>query len=109
MQAYMGSLRMTGGIPFALPLLVLAVWAAWLWLRAGGFEGWQAAVAAGLALLAAGVLVDVYWHETNPMVTDTGAYMNTLTLPGHQLLLLGFVIGCVGAGFGISGWRKRRT
>jgi hypothetical protein len=109
MQAYMGSLRTTGGILFALPLLVLALWAAWLWLRAGAFEGWRVAVAGGLAVLAVGVLVDVYWHQTHPMVTDTGAYMNTLTLPGHQLQLLGFTIGCVGAVLGISSWRARRT
>jgi hypothetical protein len=109
MQAYMGSLRTTGGILFALPLLVLALWAAWLWLRAGAFEEWRVAVAGGLAVLAVGVLVDVYWHQTHPMVTDTGAYMNTLTLPGHQLQLLGFTIGCVGTVLGISSWRARRT
>ncbi len=56
-----------------------------------------------------GLLVDVYWHQTHPMVTDTGAYMNTLTLPGHQLQLLGFVTGCVGAVVGISTWRERPT
>ena len=109
MQAYMQSLRTTGGIPFALPLLALALWAAWLWLRAGAFEGWRVAVAAGLAVLGVGVLLDVYWHQTHPMVTDTGAYMNTLILPGHQLQLLGFVLGCVGAVLGISSWRERRT
>lgn len=108
MQAYMGSLRTTGGIPFALPLLALALWAAWLWLRAGAFEVWRVAVAAGLAVLAAGVLIDVYWHQTHPMVSDTGAYMNTLTLPGHQLQLLGFAVGCVGAVLGISSWRERQ-
>lgn len=108
MQAYMGSLRTTGGIPFALPLLALALWAAWLWLCAGGFEIWRVAVAGGLAVLAVGVVVDVYWHQTHPMVSDTGAYMNTLTLPGHQLQFLGFAIGCVGAVLGISSWRERR-
>jgi len=47
MQAHMGSLRMTGGIRFPLPLLALALWTAWLWLRAGAFERWRAMVAAG--------------------------------------------------------------
>lgn len=109
MQAYMGSLRATGGIPFALPLLALALWAAWLWLRAGALEGWRVAVVGGLAALAVGVLVDVYWHQTHPMLSDTGAYMNTLTLPGHQLQLLGFVIGGVAAVLGLPSWRGRRT
>lgn len=109
MQSYMGSLRTTGGIPFALPLLALALWAAWLWLRAGGFEGWRLAVAGGLAILAGGVIVDVFWHQTHPMVTDAGPYMNTLMLPGHQLQLLGFVIGGVGALVGVSLWRERCT
>ena len=109
MQGYMGSLRTTGGIPSALPLLALALWAVWLWLRTGTFQGWRVAVAGGLAVLAVGVLVDVYWPQTHPMVTDTGAYMNTLTLPGHQLQLLGFVIGCVGSGLGISSWLERRA
>jgi len=108
MQGYMGSLRTTGGIPFTLPLLALRLWAAWSWLRVGAFQGSRVAVAGGLAVLAVGVLVDVYWHQTHP-VTDTGAYMNTLTLPGHQLQLLGFVIGCVGSGLGISCWLERRA
>jgi len=109
MQAYMRSLRTTGGIPFALPLLAMALWAAWLWLRAGAFEGWRVAVAAGLAVLVVGVLVDVYWHPAHPMATDIGAYMNTMTLPGHQLQLVGFALGCVGAVLGIWSWRERRT
>lgn len=109
MQAYVASLRMTGGVPFALPLLALALWAAWLWLRAGRFQGWRVAVAGGLAIVAVGALVDVYWHQTHPMVTDTGQYMNTLTLPGHQLQLLGFVTGNVGALVGVSSSRERRT
>lgn len=107
MQSYMGSLRTTGGIPFALPLLALALWAAWLWLRAGEFEGWRLAVAGGLTILAVGVIVDVFWHQTHPMVTDAGPYMNTLTLPGHQLQFLGFVIGGLGALIGVSLWRER--
>ena len=57
MQTYMGSLRTTGGIPFALPLLALALWAAWLWLRAGALEVWRVAMAGGLAVLAVGVLI----------------------------------------------------
>jgi hypothetical protein len=107
MQWYMGSLRSTGGIPFALPLLALALWAAWLWLHARAFEGWRVAVAGGLAILAVGVVVDVFWHQTHPMVRDTGQYMNTLTLPGHQLQLLGFVIGGVGAVFGVWSFLPR--
>lgn len=102
MQAYMGSLESTGGIPFAVPLLALALWAGWLWLRTGRLEVWRVVVSAGLAVLALGVVVDVYWHQTHPMVTDTGQYMNTLLLPGHQLQLLGFVIGTVGALRGFS-------
>ena len=87
----------------------VARWAAWPWLRAGAFEGWRLFVAGGLATLAVGVLVDVYWHQTHPMVTDTSQYMNTLTLPGHQLQLLGFVIGGIGAVIGVSSWRAEQT
>lgn len=97
MQAYMGSLQSTGGIPFALPLLALGLWAGWLRLRMGKLEFWHLGGTAGLAVPAFGVVVDIYWHQTHPMVTDTRQYMNTLVLPGHQLKLLGFLTGSASA------------
>jgi len=46
-------------------------------------------------VLVAGASVwDLYWHQTHPL--EMGASMNMLTLPPHQLILGGFVLGLVG-------------
>jgi len=46
-------------------------------------------------VLVAGASVwDLYWHKTHPL--EMGVSMNMLTLPPHQLILAGFVLGLVG-------------
>jgi hypothetical protein len=104
--AYM-RLMMTGaGLGLMVPLLVLAGWAAWRWLRIGPIVAWRIAGAGGLVLVAVGAVIDLYWHENNPMTAEMR--MNMLVLPGHQIILGGFLIGLLGSAAGLV-WPVRRS
>ena len=52
---------------------------------------WFMSTFAGGAVLLLGILVDGWWHGAHPGAAE----MNTLVLPGHQLELIGLVIGVV--------------
>ncbi len=85
----------TGGLVALAPLCVLAVYAAWGWLRATGPEPWRLIAVSGIVLVALGTVLDLQWHQQHPMASDMS--MKMLELPGHQIILGGFVIGLVGA------------
>ena len=46
---------------------------------------------AGGAILLLGIVVDGWWHGAHPGAAE----MNVLVLPGHQLELIGLLIGVV--------------
>ena len=84
-----------GALLIELPIVVLAAWAAWRWLRMGPMNAGRMAAAIGVVVVAVGSVWDLYWHQTHPM--ELGASMNMMTLPPHQLILAGFVLGLFGS------------
>lgn len=98
-HAFMSVIMTGAGLGLLLPLLVLAGWAAWRWLRTGPILAWRIAAAAGLVVVAVGTVVDLYWHQNNPMTAEMR--MNMLVLPGHQIILGGFLIGLLGSAPGL--------
>jgi len=63
------------------------------WRGTGGHRSglWFIGAFAGGAILLLGILVDGWWHGAHPGVAE----MNVLVLPGHQLELIGLMIGVV--------------
>lgn len=104
--AFMRVMMTDAGLSLMVPLLVLAGWAAWRWLRTGPILAWRIAGAAGLVVVAVGTLIDLYWHQNNPMTAEMR--MNMLVLPGHQIILGGFLIGLLGSAAGLL-WPARRA
>ena len=84
-----------GALVIELPIVLLAGWAAWRWLRLAPITAWRIAAAIGVVVVAVGSVWDLYWHQTHPM--ELGASMNMMTLPPHQLILGGFVVGLIGS------------
>lgn len=91
------------GLSFVHPLAGRAVWlglalgAAWLAARSGRWGFGLAGL--GLAVVMAGSIVDIFWHQANPGVVET----NMLLLPGHAIELAGWGLGLVGS---ILAWHQ---
>jgi len=98
MAFFMGFAMTRGALVLELPIVLLAGWAAWRWLRLAPVNPWRLGAALGVVVAAVGGVWDLYWHQTQPM--EMGASMNMLTLPPHQLILAGFVLGLLGSAAG---------
>jgi hypothetical protein len=98
MAGLMQSMMSSGALLAYVPLVFLAAWAAWRWLSLAPFTAWRLAAAIGIVVVAAATVWDLYWHQTHPM--EVRASM--AALPPHQAILAGFVIGLVGAAYGIA-------
>jgi len=82
-----------------LPIVLLASWAAWRWLRLTPVSAWRIAAALGVVVVAVASIWDLYWHQTHPL--EMGAAMNMMAVPPHQLILAGFLIGAAGTLTGV--------
>ena len=82
-----------------LPIVLLAGWSAWHWLRLAPVSAWRIAAAGGVVVVALASIWDLYWHQTHPL--EMGVSMNMMTLPPHQLILTGFLIGASGSIVGV--------
>lgn len=80
-----------------------ASWGAWHWLSQAPVRWWRLAAALGIVVVAVATVWDLYWHQTHPM--EVRASM--AGLPPHQAILAGFLIGLVGAAFGVAATTKR--
>lgn len=90
---------MSGGAMLAyVPLMLLAGWGAWHWMSLAPLSIWRLAAAAGIVVVAAATVWDLYWHQTHAM--EVRASM--AALPPHQAILAGFVIGLFGAAYGAT-------
>ena len=89
-----------GALLIELPIVLLASWAAWRWLRLAPAKTWRIGAAMGVVVVALASVWDLYWHQTHPM--ELGASMNMMSLPPHQLILGGFVLGLVGSAAGLA-------
>ena len=87
-----------GALSIEVPIVVLAGFAAWRWLRLAPVTAWRVAAATGVVVVAVASVWDLYWHQTHPL--EMGASMNMMALPPHQLILAGFVLGLIGSGIG---------
>lgn len=81
-----------------VPLVLLATWGAWRWLSMAPVNWWRLAAALGIVVVAIATVWDLYWHQTQPM--EVRASM--AALPPHQAILIGFLIGLIGAGVGAA-------
>lgn len=98
MAGLMQSMMSRGALLAYLPLVLLAGWAAWRWLSLDTTNWWRLAAALGIVVVALATVWDLYWHQTHPM--ELRASM--AALPPHQAILAGFLIGLIGATFGIA-------
>jgi hypothetical protein len=98
MAGLMRSMMSSGALLAYVPLVLLAAWAAWRWLTLAPFTTWRFAVAVGIVVVAAATVWDLYWHQTHPMEVQA----SMAALPPHQAILAGFVIGLVGAVYGMT-------
>lgn len=98
MASLMHSMMSSGALLVYLPLVLLASWSALRWLSQGPSKWWRMAAALGIVVVAIATVWDLYWHQTHPM--ELRASM--AALPPHQAILAGFLIGLVGAGYGLA-------
>lgn len=77
------------------PFVVLSGWAAWQWLERSRITLVRLAASLGVVVVAVASVWDLYWHQTHPMESGTG--MNMMTIPPHELILAGFIIGLAGS------------
>jgi len=87
-----------GAMLIELPIVLHAGWAAWRWLRLAPLQTWRIAAAIGVVIVALGSIWDLYWHQIHPL--EMGGSM--MTLPPHQLILGGFVLGLIGSAVGVA-------
>jgi hypothetical protein len=97
MAGLMHSMMSGGALLAYIPLVVLAAWAAWRWLSLTRLSAWRLGAALGVVVVALATVWDLYWHQTRPMEVGTSMAM----LPPHQAIFAGFVIGLIGAGYGL--------
>lgn len=102
MTALMRSMMSSGALLVYIPLVLLAGWAGGRWLLPAPFRIWRLAVVGGIVAVAMATVWDLSWHQTHPM--EVRASM--AGLPPHQAILGGFVIGLVGAVYGITAQRN---
>jgi hypothetical protein len=95
MAAFMRFAMTRGSLILEGPFVVLAAWAAWYWLKPQGATVARIATAGGVVVVAAASIWDLYWHQTHPL--EMGTSMNMMTLPPHQLILAGFLLGLIGS------------
>lgn len=98
MRLFMSWAMTRGALSIEVPIVLLAGFAAWRWLRLAPVNAWRVAAASGVVVVAVASVWDLYWHQTHPL--EMGASMNMMTLPPHQLILAGFVLGLVGSSLG---------
>ncbi|HEY8863286.1 MAG TPA: hypothetical protein VIO37_03850 [Candidatus Dormibacteraeota bacterium] len=98
MAFFMSSVMTRGALIVELPIVLLAAWAAWHWLKLAAVNAWRICAAFGVVVIAVASAWDLYWHQTHPL--EMGASMNMMALPPHQLILAGFVLGLIGSGIG---------
>ncbi len=98
MASLMHSMMSSGALLVYLPLVLLAGWSAWRWLSQEPLHWWRLAAAFGIVVVALATVWDLYWHQTHPMELRT----SMAGLPPHQAILAGFLIGLVGAGWGVA-------
>jgi len=77
------------------PFVALSGWAAWQWLERARITPVRLAASLGVVVVAVASVWDLYWHQTHPM--ESGAGMNMMTIPPHELMLAGFLIGLAGS------------
>ena len=94
MASFMRAGMTRSALGLYLPIVLLASWAAWRWLRLAPVRAWRVAAALGVVVVAVASIWDLYWHQTHPL--EMGASMNMLAVPPHQLILAGFVLGAIG-------------
>jgi len=75
------------------PFVGLAAWVAWRWVELSRVTVLRIVAAGGVVVVAAASVWDLYWHQTHPM--ELGTSMNMMTLPPHQLIMLGFAAGLI--------------
>lgn len=97
MASMMQSMMSGGALLAYVPLVLLAAWSAWRWLSLGRVSWWRAAAAVGIVVVAIATVWDLYWHQTHAM--EIRASM--ASLPPHQAILAGFLIGLIGAAYGV--------
>ena len=98
MASLMHSMMSSGALLVYLPLVLLASWSAWRWLIQEPLNWWRLAAALGIVVVAIATVWDLYWHQTHPMELRT----SMAGLPPHQAILAGFLIGLIGAGWGVA-------
>ncbi len=103
MTGLMHSMMTSGALLAYLPLVLLAGWSAWRWLSLARPNWWRVAAAMGIVVVAVATVWDLYWHQTHPM--EVGVSM--AAIPPHQLIFAGFVIGLVGAIYGVASQLRR--
>lgn len=103
MAGLMQSMMSRGALLAYVPLVLLAAWGAWRWLSLEPVNWWRLAASLGVVVVAIATVWDLYWHQTHLM--EIRASM--AALPPHQAILAGFVIGLVGAGFGVAAGMHR--
>jgi len=64
-------------------------------LKINPITAWRMAAALGVVVVAGASVWDLIWHQTHPL--EMGTAMNMMSLPPHQLILAGFVLGAVGS------------
>ena len=96
MSLFMGWAMTRGALTIELPIIALAAYAGWRWLRLAPLSPWRIAAASGVVVVAVAGVWDLYWHQTHPL--EMGASMNMIALPPHQLILAGFLLGLIGSG-----------
>ncbi|HEY7416433.1 MAG TPA: hypothetical protein VH593_14665 [Ktedonobacteraceae bacterium] len=103
-----------GSILFAQPavfpiggviLLVLPLYVAWTQMRDRHLKLWNIFATEGVAVVLVGYIVDSFWHMLHANARD----FNIMLLPGHQIELLGWVVGLLGAAIMLLYSRTRGT
>lgn len=95
MSGYMRAGMTRGILLLQGPLVVLSAYAAWHWLELARPTPARIAAALGVVVVAAASVWDLYWHQSHPL--EMGAAMNMMTVPPHQLILAGFLVGLAGS------------
>lgn len=105
MAGLMRSMMSSGALLAYLPLVLLAAWAAWRWLSPARFNPGRLAAGLGIVLVAVATVWDLYWHQTHPM--EVRASM--AALPPHQAIFAGFLVGLLGATYGLIADVRHRS